>query len=189
MSEDVTLPALGESVTEGTVTRWLKQVGEEVAVDEALLEVSTDKVDTEIPSPVAGVLEEILAEEDETVEVGAVLARIGDGSGAAGESSDNSAADEAAEEQPAETVEDASGSDEEDTPAEDAPSKADAKQSGGEATDVTLPALGESVTEGTVTRWLKEVGEQVEADEALLEVSTDKVDTCLLYTSPSPRDS
>ncbi len=182
MSEDVTLPALGESVTEGTVTRWLKQVGEEVAVDEALLEVSTDKVDTEIPSPVAGVLEEILAEEDETVEVGAVLARIGDGSGAAGESSDNSAADEAAEEQPAETVEDASGSDEEDTPAEDAPSKADAKQSGGEATDVTLPALGESVTEGTVTRWLKEVGEQVEADEALLEVSTDKVDTEI----PSP---
>lgn len=182
MSEDVTLPALGESVTEGTVTRWLKQVGEEVAVDEALLEVSTDKVDTEIPSPVAGVLEEILADEDETVEVGAVLARIGDGSGASGDSSDGSNADEAAEEQPAETVEDASGSDEEDTPAEDAPAKADAKQSGGEATDVTLPALGESVTEGTVTRWLKEVGEQVEADEALLEVSTDKVDTEI----PSP---
>ncbi len=78
MATEVTLPALGESVTEGTVTRWLKQVGDEVAVDEPLLEVSTDKVDTEIPSPVAGTLLEIKAEEDETVEVGAILAIIGD---------------------------------------------------------------------------------------------------------------
>src|SRR4051794_24845292 len=84
MSESVTLPALGESVTEGTVTRWLKQVGDHVDVDEPLLEVSTDKVDTEIPSPVAGVVEEILVQEDETVEVGAALVRIGDGSGAGG---------------------------------------------------------------------------------------------------------
>ena len=76
---DVQMPALGESVTEGTVTRWLKQVGDEVAVDEPLLEVSTDKVDTEIPSPVAGVLQEILVDEDETVEVGARLAVVGDG--------------------------------------------------------------------------------------------------------------
>ena len=83
MSQDVTLPALGESVTEGTVTRWLKNVGDTVAVDEALVEISTDKVDTEIPSPIAGVVEAILVAEDETVEVGAVLARIGDGSGAA----------------------------------------------------------------------------------------------------------
>src|SRR5215218_76669 len=81
MSESVTLPALGESVTEGTVTRWLKQVGDRVEVDEPLLEVSTDKVDTEIPSPVAGVIEEILVAEDETVEVGTALVRIGDGSG------------------------------------------------------------------------------------------------------------
>ena len=79
MSEAVSLPALGESVTEGTVTRWLKQVGDRVEVDEPLLEVSTDKVDTEIPSPISGVVEEILVAEDETVEVGAVLARIGDG--------------------------------------------------------------------------------------------------------------
>ena len=117
MSEDVVLPALGESVTEGTVTRWLKQPGDEVAVDEPLLEVSTDKVDTEIPSPVAGVLEEILVDEDETAEVGAVLARIGDGSGA-GAKSDNSAdAAEAApaEEAPAEEVAD------EDAPTDDAP--------------------------------------------------------------------
>jgi len=82
MSESVSLPALGESVTEGTVTRWLKQVGERVEVDEPLLEVSTDKVDTEIPSPISGVVEEILVQEDETVAVGTVLARIGDGSGA-----------------------------------------------------------------------------------------------------------
>ena len=82
MSESVVLPALGESVTEGTVTRWLKQVGDRVEVDEPLLEVSTDKVDTEVPSPIAGVVEEILVQEDETAEVGAVLARIGDGSGA-----------------------------------------------------------------------------------------------------------
>ena len=81
MSETVNLPALGESVTEGTVTRWLKQVGDTVAVDEPLLEVSTDKVDTEIPSPVAGVIEEILVAEDETAEVGEALVRIGDGSG------------------------------------------------------------------------------------------------------------
>ena len=83
MSQDVTLPALGESVTEGTVTRWLKNVGDSVAVDEPLVEISTDKVDTEIPSPIAGVIEEILVAEDETVEVGAVLVRVGDGSGAA----------------------------------------------------------------------------------------------------------
>lgn len=82
MSHEVVLPALGESVTEGTVTRWLKNVGDSVAVDEPLVEISTDKVDTEIPSPVAGVVEEIFAQEDETVEVGAVLVRIGDGSAA-----------------------------------------------------------------------------------------------------------
>ena len=83
MSESVVLPALGESVTEGTVTRWLKKVGDTVAVDEPLVEVSTDKVDTEIPSPVAGTIEQILVQEDETVQVGAVLAIIGSGSGTA----------------------------------------------------------------------------------------------------------
>ena len=82
MSTSVVLPALGESVTEGTVTRWLKQVGDTIQEDEGLLEISTDKVDTEIPSPVSGVIEEILVQEDETVEVGAVLAKIGDGDGA-----------------------------------------------------------------------------------------------------------
>jgi 2-oxoglutarate dehydrogenase E2 component (dihydrolipoamide succinyltransferase) len=80
MSDNVFLPALGESVTEGTVTRWLKKVGDTVAVDEPLVEVSTDKVDTEIPSPFAGVIEQILVQEDETVQVGGVLAIIGSGS-------------------------------------------------------------------------------------------------------------
>ncbi|RUQ08754.1 biotin/lipoyl-containing protein, partial [Curtobacterium sp. HSID17257] len=94
MSESVNLPALGESVTEGTVTRWLKNVGDRVEVDEPLLEVSTDKVDTEIPSPIAGVVEEILVQEDETVEVGTALVKIGDGSGSDSGSSDDNGADQ-----------------------------------------------------------------------------------------------
>ena len=167
MTQDVTLPALGESVTEGTVTRWLKQVGETVEVDEPLLEVSTDKVDTEVPSPVAGTVEEILVGEDETVEVGAVLARIGDGSGAAApESGAAPAASEAEQEAEPEAEQEAE-------PA----AATEAQPESGDAQDVTLPALGESVTEGVVTRWLKQVGETVEVDEPLLEVSTDKVDT------------
>ncbi|MGY4843286.1 2-oxoglutarate dehydrogenase, E2 component, dihydrolipoamide succinyltransferase [Kocuria sp. MNB10] len=182
MSETVNLPALGESVTEGTVTRWLKQVGDEVAVDEPLLEVSTDKVDTEVPSPVAGVVEKILVEEDEDVEVGAPLVVIGDGSGSGSDDSSDASADSS--DASAEEVEDAateadSGENTEqaaETETEQAP-KADTKQSSGNSVEVTLPALGESVTEGTVTRWLKEVGEQIEVDEPLLEVSTDKVDT------------
>ncbi|WP_030769044.1 2-oxoglutarate dehydrogenase, E2 component, dihydrolipoamide succinyltransferase [Streptomyces albidoflavus] len=177
MAVSVTLPALGESVTEGTVTRWLKAEGERVEVDEPLLEVSTDKVDTEIPSPSAGVLSSIKVAEDETVEVGAELAVIDDGSG------DTEAGQEPApaqQEAPAPAPQEpaaAAPSTESEAPAP-APS-ADSAQGGGsaEGTDVTLPALGESVTEGTVTRWLKEVGDSVEVDEPLLEVSTDKVDT------------
>ncbi|WP_035764864.1 biotin/lipoyl-containing protein, partial [Arthrobacter sp. H20] len=190
MSESVNLPALGESVTEGTVTRWLKAVGDRVEVDEPLLEVSTDKVDTEIPSPIAGVIEEILVAEDETAEVGAPLVRIGDGSG---NSDDSDASGDAAEEPAAEAGEPAAEEPaaepepEQETP-EPEPASAEASaeseddSSGGESTEVTLPALGESVTEGTVTRWLKEVGDDVEMDEPLLEVSTDKVDTEI----PSP---
>lgn len=105
MSQDVTLPALGESVTEGTVTRWLKNVGDSVAVDEPLVEISTDKVDTEIPSPIAGVIEEILVAEDETVEVGAVLVRVGDGSGAAAPAAPAPAAEAVAEPAPEPTPE------------------------------------------------------------------------------------
>ncbi|MDO5750171.1 MAG: 2-oxoglutarate dehydrogenase, E2 component, dihydrolipoamide succinyltransferase [Rothia sp. (in: high G+C Gram-positive bacteria)] len=167
MSHTVELPALGESVTEGTVTRWLVSVGDTVAIDDPLVEVSTDKVDTEVPSPVAGVVEQILVEEDEDVEVGAALVIIGDGSGAAAAPAAPAAAAAPAPAAPAAPA-----------PVAEAPAAAPAPAAGAAAgQEVILPALGESVTEGTITRWLKEVGEQVEVDEPLVEVSTDKVDT------------
>ncbi|MDQ4103788.1 MAG: 2-oxoglutarate dehydrogenase, E2 component, dihydrolipoamide succinyltransferase [Actinomycetota bacterium] len=157
MAYSVAMPALGESVTEGTVTRWLKREGETVQVDEPLLEVSTDKVDTEIPSPAAGVLRRIVVPEDETVQVGAELAVIGD------------------------------SGDERESPPDPAeppkqPAAPAASPATGSGTPVTMPALGESVTVGTVTQWLKQVGDTVELDEPLVEVSTDKVDTEI----PSP---
>ncbi|HLS48590.1 MAG TPA: biotin/lipoyl-containing protein, partial [Actinomycetaceae bacterium] len=159
MSDSVKMPALGESVTEGTVTRWLKNVGDTVEVDEPLLEVSTDKVDTEVPSPFAGTLTKILVEEDETVEVGTELAIIGDAADAA--APEPAPAEAAAESGPAEEPAPAA-------PAE-APTEAAAAPeppaAGGQQHTVTMPALGESVTEGTVTRWLKNVGDTVEADE------------------------
>ncbi|MGW3125865.1 2-oxoglutarate dehydrogenase, E2 component, dihydrolipoamide succinyltransferase [Streptomyces sp. NPDC001123] len=174
MAVSVTLPALGESVTEGTVTRWLKAEGERVEADEPLLEVSTDKVDTEIPAPASGVLASIKVAEDETVEVGAELAIIDDGTGAPAAApapaAEPVAAPAPAAPAPAPVAE---------APAAPAPAPAApaAPAGGASGTDVVLPALGESVTEGTVTRWLKSVGDSVEADEPLLEVSTDKVDT------------
>jgi pyruvate dehydrogenase E2 component (dihydrolipoamide acetyltransferase) len=201
MSTSVTLPALGESVTEGTVSRWLKQVGDTVEADEPLLEVSTDKVDTEIPSPASGVLLEIKAQEDETVEVGAVLAVIGEQSEADGAESDGGGpASEApsAEDAPREgTAEEAAppaeaapapepAAQESEPPAPEPAPAAETPSGNGQSSDgaseVTLPELGESVTEGTVSRWLKQVGESVKTDEPLLEVSTDKVDTEI----PSP---
>ena len=160
MATSVTMPALGESVTEGTVTTWLKQVGDTVELDEPIVEVSTDKVDSEVPSPVAGVLLEILVPEDETVEVGTEIARIGDASEA-------SAAPAAA---PVEAAAPAAA------PAAPAAAPAPAATPA-QGTEVRMPALGESVTEGTVTTWLKSVGDAVDADEPLLEVSTDKVDS------------
>ncbi|OBI06840.1 2-oxoglutarate dehydrogenase, E2 component, dihydrolipoamide succinyltransferase [Mycolicibacter heraklionensis] len=179
MAFSVQMPALGESVTEGTVTRWLKQEGDTVEVDEPLLEVSTDKVDTEIPSPVAGVLTKIIAGEDTTVEVGGELALIGE----AGESAEapsapaEPAAEPAAEPEP--EPEPAAQAPAAPAPAEPAPA---AQAPAGDGTPVLMPELGESVTEGTVTRWLKQVGDTVEVDEPLVEVSTDKVDTEI----PSP---
>ncbi|MFW8567970.1 2-oxoglutarate dehydrogenase, E2 component, dihydrolipoamide succinyltransferase [Corynebacterium propinquum] len=168
---DVEMPELGESVTEGTITQWLKSVGDTVEVDEPLLEVSTDKVDTEVPSPVAGTIVEILADEDDTVEVGEVIVRVGDDNAAAG-SDDSDDADDA----------DDSAADNKSAESEDKADKSDKKsekKSGGsgKTTDVEMPELGESVTEGTITQWLKSVGDTVEVDEPLLEVSTDKVDT------------
>ncbi|WP_297188746.1 2-oxoglutarate dehydrogenase, E2 component, dihydrolipoamide succinyltransferase [uncultured Corynebacterium sp.] len=167
MATSVEMPELGESVTEGTITTWLKEVGDTVEVDEPLLEVSTDKVDTEIPSPVAGVLVKVLAEEDDTVEVGDIICEIGE----EGEEPAD-AADEKEEK-----------AEEKEEPKQEEKAEAPKKSSGsGSASDVTMPELGESVTEGTITTWLKEVGDDVEIDEPLLEVSTDKVDTEI----PSP---
>ncbi len=184
MAFSVQMPALGESVTEGTVTRWLKQEGDTVELDEPLLEVSTDKVDTEIPSPAAGVLTKIVAHEDDTVEIGGELAVIGD----TAESTDGGSAPQpvaapAPEPQPEPEAQPAP---EEPQPqAEPEPAAAPAA-SGQDATGtshpVLMPELGESVTEGTVTRWLKKVGDSVDVDEPLVEVSTDKVDTEI----PSP---
>ena len=171
MTFSVTMPALGESVSEGTVTRWLKSEGDHVNVDEPLLEVSTDKVDTEIPSPVAGILTKIVVQIDQTVPVGAELAIIADGAAAPAPAAPVAAA-------PAAPV----------TPPPAAPVVAPpapvaaAPAASGSGTVITMPALGESVSEGTVTRWLKNIGDSVAVDEALLEVSTDKVDTEI----PSP---
>ena len=183
MSFSVTMPALGESVSEGTVTRWLKAEGDHVAVDEPLLEVSTDKVDTEIPSPVAGVLQKIVVGVDQTVPVGAELAVIADG--ASGSAAPTAPAPVAAVPEPvistpvAEVpVQPVTPAVAVETPAPAAPAASDSSA----GTVITMPALGESVSEGTVTRWLKNVGDSVAVDEALLEVSTDKVDTEI----PSP---
>src|SRR5439155_21378820 len=192
MPVSVTMPRLGESVTEGTVTRWLKQEGERVEADEPLLEVSTDKVDTEIPSPAAGVLSRIVVHEDETAEVGSELAVIdGDGGGggqdgggqqqaAAGQhaaerqAGEQSAAAQSSAGQPQEraTVEEERPAPPVDEPSTEKPAEAEAEaeapapsSGNGQGTVVRMPALGESVTEGTVTRWLKQVGDPVEADE------------------------
>ena len=174
MTFSVTMPALGESVSEGTVTRWLKSEGDHVNVDEPLLEVSTDKVDTEIPSPVAGTLTKIVVQVDQTVPVGAELAIIADGAAAPAPSAPVAAAPAAPVTPPPVAPVAAA-------PAPVAPVAA-APAASGAGTVITMPALGESVSEGTVTRWLKNIGDSVAVDEALLEVSTDKVDTEI----PSP---
>jgi pyruvate dehydrogenase E2 component (dihydrolipoamide acetyltransferase) len=182
MSFSVKMPALGESVTEGTVTRWLKSEGDVVALDEPLLEVSTDKVDTEIPSPAAGKLAKIVVAVDQTVAVGAELAVIDDGNATASPSvpAESTPKPAVVATPPAPTPPATPVS----SPAATPTPAPVASNSGATttATIVSMPALGESVTEGTVTRWLKSVGEIVAVDEPLLEVSTDKVDTEI----PSP---
>jgi 2-oxoglutarate dehydrogenase E2 component (dihydrolipoamide succinyltransferase) len=170
------MPQLGESVTEGTVTRWLKQEGDEVRADEPLLEVSTDKVDTEIPAPASGVLLRIVAAEDDVVAVGGELAVIGTASEAVPAPPPPPAAAAPPAVPPAAPPPAASPPAPVPPPAP-APVAPPVPAAGPATTPVVLPALGESVTEGTVTRWLKAVGDQVAADEPLLEVSTDKVDT------------
>ena len=170
MTFSVTMPALGESVSEGTVTRWLKAEGDHVNVDEPLLEVSTDKVDTEIPSPVAGILQKIVVQIDQTVPVGAELAIIADGAAASAPAPVAAPVVQTPAPAPVAAA-----------PVTPPPTAVTPAPSGA-GTVITMPALGESVSEGTVTRWLKNVGDTVAVDEALLEVSTDKVDTEI----PSP---
>ena len=178
------MPQLGESVTEGTVTRWLKNVGDVIKVDEAIVEVSTDKVDTEIPSPVAGVLLEIKAAQDSVIPVGGVMAVIGE-AGSVTPSAPAPVAPVVKTPPPAPKPEPVI-----EKPVAQTPPPAPAPvakpvvapAASGSTVNVVLPALGESVTEGTITRWLKNVGDSVSLDEAIVEISTDKVDTEL----PSP---
>ena len=185
MATNVTMPQLGESVTEGTVTRWLKNVGDVIKVDEAIVEVSTDKVDTEIPSPVAGVLLEIKAAQDSVIPVGGVMAVIGE-AGSATPSAPAPVAPPVVQTpppapKPEPVIEKPVVQTPPPAPAPVAPPVV-APAASGSSVNVVLPALGESVTEGTVTRWLKNVGDSVSLDEAIVEISTDKVDTEL----PSP---
>ena len=169
MPTDVVMPQMGESITEGTLTKWLKKPGDTVARDEPLFEISTDKVDAEIPSPAAGTLGEIKVEEGATVTVGTVVCTIGEGGGAAAPPATAAAAKE-------DTVTPAAA----DTAAKDAAVAAPA--SGGSGTEVLMPQMGESITEGTLTKWLKKVGDTVARDEPIFEISTDKVDAEI----PSP---
>src|ERR671911_986316 len=197
MATPVKMPELGESITEGTITRWLKEEGDQVEADEPLFEISTDKVDTEVPSPVAGVLKTIKVQADETVEVGAELAIIEQDGESGGEDKSDESADDTADEaaEAGEGSEEAGSEEERESEAAQAEGDGEAEEQGeepeaeeqpkpkaeasgdGGTTTVTMPELGESITEGTITRWLKEEGDQVEADEPLFEISTDKVDT------------
>ena len=179
MTFSVTMPALGESVSEGTVTRWLKAEGDHVNVDEPLLEVSTDKVDTEIPSPVAGILTKIVVQIDQTVLVGAELAVISDVFTPSAEIAMYEVSEPQTQVAVSEVSEPQTQVAVSEVPEKVATTAPTAPTAG---TVITMPALGESVSEGTVTRWLKNVGDTVAVDEALLEVSTDKVDTEI----PSP---
>lgn len=173
---EVVMPQMGESVMEGTVIEWAKNVGDTVEVDETLLEVATDKVDTEVPSPEAGVLVEILAEEGDVVEVGKAIAIIETDADAAGDVS-SGGSDEAKAEEPAEEEE------KEETEAQAQPEETEEKEAApadedeGERIEVQMPQMGESVVEATVIGWSKSVGDTVEEDETLLEISTDKVDS------------
>jgi 2-oxoglutarate dehydrogenase E2 component (dihydrolipoamide succinyltransferase) len=184
MSVEVVMPQMGESITEGTVSKWLKAVGDKVERDEPLLEISTDKVDAEVPSPAAGVLLEIRAQEGETVEVGTavgILGEEGEQSSAASPSPQSLASSETAAPEPQpEPVPAISETKIDPQPAAQAVSASTDTSANsanaGNSTEVVMPQMGESITEGTVSKWLKKVGDRIERDEPLLEISTDKVD-------------
>ncbi len=166
MSTEVVMPQMGESITEGTLTKWLKKVGDTVQRDEPLFEISTDKVDAEIPSPASGTLQEIKTVEGSTVQINTVVCLIADGAGGSA------------------TVETAAKpADDSVTPAAvDAPDEQAVGAPAGAGTEVLMPQMGESITEGTITKWLKKVGDSVQRDEPIFEISTDKVDAEI----PSP---
>ncbi len=172
MPTDVVMPQMGESITEGTLTKWLKKPGDTVARDEPLFEISTDKVDAEIPSPAAGTLLEIKVQEGATVGINTVVAVIGEAGGAAAPAPAPAAAPAA--KRPNRQRRSAAAGCPHAAPAAAAPS--------GGGTDVVMPQMGESITEGTITKWLKKVGDSVQRDEPLFEISTDKVDAEI----PSP---
>jgi 2-oxoglutarate dehydrogenase E2 component (dihydrolipoamide succinyltransferase) len=173
---EVSMPKMGESITEGTVIEWIKKPGDTVEMDEALLEIGTDKVDTEVPSPAAGVLTEIKVEEGDTVDVGTIIAVIEtDASEAV--ASENNVAEQPAPAEPAPAAEEAP----EPAPAQEAPASngngAAPQGDPGEGMDVLMPKMGESIMEGTVLVWHKQPGDEIDLDETLLEIATDKVDT------------
>ncbi|MEJ5244144.1 MAG: 2-oxoglutarate dehydrogenase, E2 component, dihydrolipoamide succinyltransferase [Bacteroidota bacterium] len=160
MKVDVVMPKMGESLQEGTIIRWFKKVGDAIERDEMILEISTDKVDTEVPAPVGGVLAEVVVPEGTTVEVGTVIARI--------ETEGSAIPEQVSEAKPVA---------EEPAPASPAPAPASGQTASGNLVDVVMPKMGESLQEGTIIRWFKKVGDAIERDEMILEISTDKVDT------------
>ncbi|HXE06375.1 MAG TPA: 2-oxoglutarate dehydrogenase, E2 component, dihydrolipoamide succinyltransferase [Acidobacteriaceae bacterium] len=185
MPTDVIMPQMGESITEGTLTKWLKKVGDKVDRDEPLFEISTDKVDAEIPSPAGGTLQEIKIAEGTTVQINTVVAVIGDGAtGSKGAAAPAKAASgsASAQETAAKPADDSVTPAAANAPAAERAAESAASSGGGAGTDVLMPQMGESITEGTITKWLKQVGEKVERDEPLFEISTDKVDAEI----PSP---
>jgi pyruvate dehydrogenase E2 component (dihydrolipoamide acetyltransferase) len=182
MPTDVVMPQMGESITEGTITKWLKQVGETVQRDEPLFEISTDKVDAEIPSPAAGVLKEIKIPEGTTVQINTIVCSI-DEAGSASSAPAPSAPQETAAAPAMDSATPAavdlpSANEKPDEPSAVEPPPAEESK----GTEVTMPQMGESITEGTITKWLKKVGDTVQRDEPIFEISTDKVDAEI----PSP---
>ncbi len=176
MSVEVVMPQMGESITEGTVSKWLKAVGDKIEKDEPLLEISTDKVDAEVPSPSAGILLEIRAAEGETVEVNSVVGVLGADSETAAVMP-NSKPQTPDKEPVAELKSEPESVEQTQTAAVSANVENSDKSADSEnATEVVMPQMGESITEGTVSKWLKAVGDKIEKDEPLLEISTDKVD-------------
>src|SRR5579871_3705782 len=173
MPTDVVMPQMGESVVEGTITKWLKKPGDSIQRDEPLFEISTDKVDAEIPSPSAGTLKEIKIAEGATVQINTVVATIDEGG------SVSASAPAAKAETAAQPAADSATPAAADTPAA---VQGNPPTSGGPGTEVLMPQMGESITEGTITKWLKKVGDTVQRDEPIFEISTDKVDAEI----PSP---